>query len=73
MGSHEDTVRTLEAELALVERAFRGLTDEQWATPTKLRPLDESKPRTSWPPPSPRRSRGRGRWPRTRSAPATTP
>lgn len=44
MGSHEDTVRTLEAELALVEQAFRGLTDEQWATPTKLRPLDEAKP-----------------------------
>jgi hypothetical protein len=44
MGSHEDTVRTLEAELAQVEQAFRGLTDEQWATPTKLRPLDEAKP-----------------------------
>jgi hypothetical protein len=44
MGSHEDTVRTLEAELALVEQAFRGLTDEQWATPTKLRPFDETKP-----------------------------
>lgn len=44
MGSHEDTVRTLETELAQVEQAFRGLTDEQWATPTKLRPLDEAKP-----------------------------
>ena len=44
MGSHEDTVRTLEAELARVEQAFRGLTGEQWATPTKLRPLDETKP-----------------------------
>ena len=44
MGSHEDTVRTLETELAQVEQAFRGLTDEQWATPTKLRPLDQAKP-----------------------------
>ena len=44
MGSHEDTVRTLETELAQVEQAFRGLTDGQWPTPTKLRPLDEAKP-----------------------------
>jgi len=37
MGSHEDTVRTLETELAQVEQAFRGLTDalgrEPMATP----------------------------------------
>jgi hypothetical protein len=44
MGSHEDTVRTLEVELGQVEQAFRGLGEEQWATPTKLRPLDEAKP-----------------------------
>ena len=44
MGSYEDTVTTLEAELAQVERAFRGLTEAEWATPTKLRPLDDSKP-----------------------------
>src|SRR5918992_1604161 len=44
MGSYEDTVTTLEVELAQVERAFRGLTDAEWATPTKLRPLDETKP-----------------------------
>jgi hypothetical protein len=44
MGSYEDSVRTLEVELGQVEQAFRGLTDAEWATPTKLRPLDESKP-----------------------------
>jgi len=44
MGTHEDTVRTLETELGLVEQGFRGLTAEQWATPTRLRPLDEAKP-----------------------------
>ena len=31
-------------ELGQVEQAFRGLTDADWATPTKLRPLDESQP-----------------------------
>ena len=52
MGTHEDTVRTLETELGLVEQGFRGLTAEQWATPTRLRPLDEAKPPgpcSSWP------------------------
>jgi hypothetical protein len=44
MGSYEDTVRTLEVELGQVEQAFRGLGDAEWATPTKLVPLDESKP-----------------------------
>jgi hypothetical protein len=44
MGSHEDTVDTLEVELGQVEQGFRSLTAEQWATPTKLRPLDETKP-----------------------------
>jgi hypothetical protein len=44
MGSYEENVRTLEVELGQVEQAFRGLTDAEWATPTKLRPLDESKP-----------------------------
>jgi hypothetical protein len=39
MGSYEDTVRTLEMELAQVEQAFRGLGEAEWATPTKLRPL----------------------------------
>src|SRR4029453_3205845 len=44
MGSHEDTVDTLEVELGQVEGGFRSLTADQWATPTKLRPLDEAKP-----------------------------
>jgi hypothetical protein len=44
MGSYEDTVRTLEVELGQVEQAFRGLGEAEWATPTKLRPLDESRP-----------------------------
>jgi hypothetical protein len=42
MGSYEDAVRTLEVELGGVEQAFRDLTDHQWRTPTKLRPLDEA-------------------------------
>jgi hypothetical protein len=44
MGSYEDAVRTLEVELGRVEQAFRELTDAQWQTPTKLRPLGESQP-----------------------------
>src|SRR4029453_3959185 len=46
MGAHEDTVRVLETELGQVERAFRGLSAEQWRTPTKLLPLDDSQ--TPW-------------------------
>jgi hypothetical protein len=44
MGAYEDAVDVLEAELGGVERVFRELTDEQWRTPTKLRPLDETLP-----------------------------
>jgi Mycothiol maleylpyruvate isomerase N-terminal domain len=44
MGSYEDTVRTLEVELGRVEQAFRDLSDEQWQTPTRLQPLDETQP-----------------------------
>ena len=44
MGAHEDTVRILEAELGRVEQAFRGLSAEQWRTPTKLLPVDEARP-----------------------------
>lgn len=44
MGSYEDTVRILEVELGQVEQGFRGLAEADWATPTKLRPLDETKP-----------------------------
>jgi Mycothiol maleylpyruvate isomerase N-terminal domain len=42
MGSYEDAIATLEAELSGVERVFRGLSAEQWRTPTRLRPLDEN-------------------------------
>jgi hypothetical protein len=45
MGSYEDDLRTLEVELRGVEQAFRELTHEQWQTPTKLQPLDETQPR----------------------------
>jgi hypothetical protein len=31
MGSHEDTVNTLEVELGQVEQGFRSLTADQWA------------------------------------------
>jgi hypothetical protein len=44
MGSYEDAVRTLEVELGRVEQAFRDLSDEQWQTPTRLQPLDETQP-----------------------------
>ena len=44
MGSYEDTVGILEVELGQVEQGFRGLSEAAWATPTKLRPLDETKP-----------------------------
>ena len=44
MGSYEDTVGILEVELGHVEHGFRGLSEAEWATPTKLRPLDETKP-----------------------------
>ena len=44
MGSYEDTVGILEVELGQVEQAFRGLSEAEWATATKLRPLDETKP-----------------------------
>jgi hypothetical protein len=44
MGSYEDTVGILEMELGQVEQGFRGLSEAEWATPTKLRPLDETKP-----------------------------
>jgi hypothetical protein len=37
MGSYEDNVRILEVELGQVEQGFRGLTEAEWATPTKSR------------------------------------
>jgi hypothetical protein len=45
MGSYETAIDILDIELAGVEEVFRGLTGEQWATPTLLRPVDESAPR----------------------------
>jgi hypothetical protein len=44
MGAYEDAVDVLEIELGGVERTFKALTDEQWRTPTKLRPLGETQP-----------------------------
>jgi hypothetical protein len=45
MGSdYQADVQTLEAELARVEQAFRGLNESDWRRPTPLRPLDETLP-----------------------------
>jgi len=44
MGSYEDAVNILETEFRQLEDVFRGLSDEDWRAPTRLRPLDESLP-----------------------------
>jgi len=44
MDAHLATIDVLETELGGVERAFRGLTADEWRTPTLLRPLDEDLP-----------------------------
>ncbi len=45
MGSdYQADVQTLEAELACVEQAFRGLNESDWRRPTLLLPLDETLP-----------------------------
>jgi hypothetical protein len=45
MGSdYQADVQMLEAELARVEQAFRGLNESDWGRPTLLRPLDETLP-----------------------------
>jgi hypothetical protein len=45
MGSdYQADVQILEAELARVEQAFRGLNESDWRRPTLLRPLDETLP-----------------------------
>jgi len=44
MGSYEDTISVLEAELATVQRAFAGLSDDQWRVPTKLVPVNPDLP-----------------------------
>jgi hypothetical protein len=46
MGSYEEAVVTLEAELAQLQSVFDGLTGDEWATPTKLEPLDPAQ--THW-------------------------
>ncbi|MCI0686347.1 MAG: maleylpyruvate isomerase N-terminal domain-containing protein [Sporichthyaceae bacterium] len=44
MSSFHDDLRILDTELQAVVQAFGELTDDQWATPTKLRPFDEQLP-----------------------------
>ena len=44
MGSYEDTISVLAAELTVVERVFAGLSDDQWRLPTKLVPVDPDLP-----------------------------
>lgn len=42
--SYEHELATLERELQGIEAVFAGLSDEEWALPTKLVPLDPDKP-----------------------------
>jgi hypothetical protein len=42
MSSFQDAVQTLDAELRQVEQAFRGLTEADWRTPTRLQPVDDT-------------------------------
>jgi hypothetical protein len=44
MGSYEATLLVLEAELAAVEQAFAGLSEDEWRLPTKLVPVDPGLP-----------------------------
>jgi Mycothiol maleylpyruvate isomerase N-terminal domain len=44
VGSYEDTISVLEAELAAVERVFAGLSGEEWRLPTRLVPVDPDLP-----------------------------
>jgi len=44
MGSYEDAISVLEAELAAVERLFAGLSEDQWRLPTKLVPVGPDLP-----------------------------
>ncbi len=44
MVSYEESIAILETELAGVEAGFRGLSDEEWKTETKLAPLDPVAP-----------------------------
>jgi hypothetical protein len=40
----DDDVRVLESELTTIEQAFRGLSADDWRSPTKLMPPDDSRP-----------------------------
>jgi uncharacterized protein (TIGR03083 family) len=42
MGPYEATIGILAEELERAERVFRGLSPDEWRTPTKLVPLDPS-------------------------------
>jgi len=44
MTDYEDSVATLSGELAQLEACIEGLSDDDWARPTKLQPFDESTP-----------------------------
>ncbi|HEY7431520.1 MAG TPA: maleylpyruvate isomerase N-terminal domain-containing protein [Streptosporangiaceae bacterium] len=44
MGSYEDTITVLEAELAAVEQVFAGLSEAEWQQPTTLVPTDPALP-----------------------------
>ena len=44
MTSYQDDVRLLETELSGVLRTFQDLSASDWARPTLLRPLDETRP-----------------------------
>ena len=44
MGSYEDTISVLDAELTAVQRVFAGLSDDEWRLPTKLVPVDPELP-----------------------------
>ncbi|HEX6934539.1 MAG TPA: maleylpyruvate isomerase N-terminal domain-containing protein [Streptosporangiaceae bacterium] len=45
MGDYESSVAILDDELTRVEQVFRGLTPQEWTTPTRLVPVDAELPR----------------------------
>ena len=44
MYSYETALKILDTELRKVEEVFRGLSDEEWRTPTLLQPPDATRP-----------------------------
>lgn len=44
MGSYETTIDTLAGELSRIEAVFCGLTEQEWAAPTLLVPVDPDLP-----------------------------